>query len=451
MFSTPTSKAGSLFDLMRSSPSPASSSYQECHDHSSRTARSGAPSLQSKSPASIASFNSGSRYQPSSCSTYSASALPGSGLSRNIFKKQYIHQAIRLVDDALMEQEKGSSCDESYALDCYLGSLEYLLSAFSAESNLDRQIGSVERQAIVHAKLVSLIRRTEEFSAPHKQEPESYPTATEPSNGWWNGVWGRVAPSKIVSENTPIFVSAPSELAAQCVCGRKVLVKIPESMLPDTPTQEHLQQPEKEASSRGLIARLWGWILMGFFWTIGIINGRILPWIATFTIRTAVGVVIYLEKKFQIVNFMLNLVINTIKLLIKISRDYKINQQIGDLLSWIISHLLKFALAFVKQGDLEQLGQLLDVNPANHNHDRRKQDSSKSGAVNNNVRVLENLFMPQPHPSQTFVERGRSSSRFSLKSDATYQVNRPDHHYSNWTRAGTSSSSFALRPDSHRL
>jgi hypothetical protein len=116
MFSTPTSKAGSLFDLMRSSPSPApSSSYQECHDHSSRTARSGAPSLQSKSPASIASFNSGSRYQPSSCSTYSASALPGSGLSRNIFKKQYIHQAIRLVDDALMEQEKGSSCDESYA------------------------------------------------------------------------------------------------------------------------------------------------------------------------------------------------------------------------------------------------------------------------------------------------------------------------------------------------
>jgi hypothetical protein len=41
--------------------------------------------------------------------------LPASGPARNIFKKQYIHQAIRLVDDALMEQDKGACCDESFA------------------------------------------------------------------------------------------------------------------------------------------------------------------------------------------------------------------------------------------------------------------------------------------------------------------------------------------------
>lgn len=116
MLSTPTSKTAALFDRIRSTSSTPSSSYnQECHDNIIRTARSGAPSLQSKSPPSIASFNSGSRYQTSSCSTYSASAAPGAGPSRNIFKKQYIHQAIRLVDDALMEQDKGPCCDESYA------------------------------------------------------------------------------------------------------------------------------------------------------------------------------------------------------------------------------------------------------------------------------------------------------------------------------------------------
>ncbi|KAH9459129.1 hypothetical protein Pst134EA_019284 [Puccinia striiformis f. sp. tritici] len=50
MFSTPTSKAGTLFDLIRSSPTTASSSYQESHENLTKVARSGAPSLQSKSP-----------------------------------------------------------------------------------------------------------------------------------------------------------------------------------------------------------------------------------------------------------------------------------------------------------------------------------------------------------------------------------------------------------------
>jgi len=448
MFGTPTSKTTALFDRIRSTSSTPSSSYQECHDNVIRTARSGAPSLQSKSPPSIASFNSGSRYQPSSCSTYSASAAPGAGPSRNIFKKQYIHQAIRLVDDALMEQDKGPCCDESYAVDCYLASLEYLLSAFPTGNILDRQIGSVDRQAVVHAKLVNLIRQTEEFSAPTQHDPNLHSTSTEPPSGWLNGVWKRAISSKMRLENTPTIVSTPSDLVAPCACGRKVVVKIPDSMAFNTPSQVHLQQPQVATASRGFIARFLGWILAGIFWVIGIVNGIIIPSIVTFTIRTSVAVVVYLEKRFQIVNFILKLVINAIRLLVKISRDYQFNQHIAELFSWIISHLLKIALAFVKQGDLEQLEQIFDVNPNSHN-DCRNQELLKPAPENNR---LESFLISQSQPSQLFMDHGTipSSSRFSLKSDSTYQVNRSDGNFPTWT-ARASSSSFPLKPDSYRL
>ncbi|WAQ88816.1 hypothetical protein PtA15_10A236 [Puccinia triticina] len=450
MFGTPTSKAGgTLFDLIRSSPSTTSSSYQDSQENSTRLTRSGAPSLLSRSPPSIASFNSASRYQPSSCSTYSASALPGSGPPREIFKKQYIHQAIRLVDDALMEQDKGSCCDESFALDCYLASLEYLLSAFPMESNFDRQIGSVDRQAIVHAKLVNLIRRTEEFSgaSPHEQEPG--PRSAESRRaGWWKGVWGRAGSGKAGCESSPAYVSAPSELAAQCSCGRKVLVKIPDWLLSGTPTPEPFHQPEKAPARRGYIAQLWAWLLAGIWWAIGMINGVVIPYLVTSSIRTSIALVIYIEKKFQIVNILLRLVITTIRVLVKISQDYHLNQQIGDLFSWIISHLVKIALAFVKQGDLENLNQLFDANPSHHT-DCRPPDHPPKPTGDSQYRV-ENLLKSHSQPSQIFVDRGgsSSSSRFSLKSDSTYQLNRPERLLSTWT-AGASSSSFPFKPQSY--
>ncbi|KAI7944777.1 hypothetical protein MJO28_010472 [Puccinia striiformis f. sp. tritici] len=453
MFSTPTSKAGTLFDLIRSSPTTASSSYQESHENLTKVARSGAPSLQSKSPPSIASFNSGSRYQPSTCSTYSASALAGSGPSRNIFKKQYVHQAIRLVDDALMEQDKGACCDDSYALDCYLASLEYLLSALPMEANLDRQIGSVERQAIVHAKLVNLIRRTEEFSCLNQEHQDSDLTSTEPPIGWWNGVWKRAGSGKArVEPNSPTLVAVPSELAAQCSCGRKVLVKIPDGLLSSTPTQEHFHQPETETTSRGFLTQIWAWMLAGFLWALGIINGIVIPYLVTNTIKMTVGVVVYLEKRFQIVNFLLMFVINTIKLLVKISQDYQFNQQIGDLFSWLISHLIKIALAFIKQGDLEHLNQLFEVNnPGNHNDRRPPDDAAKPIVADNNR--LANLLKSPSQPGQTFIDRGTSgssSSKFSLTSDRTYQVNRPERRLPTWT-PGTSASSTPFRTDSYCL
>ncbi|KNZ53591.1 uncharacterized protein VP01_3195g4 [Puccinia sorghi] len=452
MLSTPTSKTAALFDRIRSTSSTPSSSYnQECHDNIIRTARSGAPSLQSKSPPSIASFNSGSRYQTSSCSTYSASAAPGAGPSRNIFKKQYIHQAIRLVDDALMEQDKGPCCDESYAVDCYLASLEYLLSAFPTGNLHDRQMGSglFDRHAVVHAKLVNLIRQTEEFSAPTQHESNSHSTSTESPSGWLNGVWQRAISSKMRLENTPTFVSTPSDLAAQCACGRKVLVKIPESMVSNTPSQVHLQQSQVATASRGFIAGFLGWILAGIFWVIGIINGVIIPYIVTFTIRTSVAVVIYLEKRFQIVNFILKLVINAIKLLVKISRDYQFNQYIAEVFSWIISHLLKIALVFVKQGDLEQLEKIFDVNTNSQNDCRNQERLIKPAPENNR---LESFLISQSQPSQLFMDHGTIplSSRFSLKSDSTYQVNRPDGNIPTWT-ARASSNLSPWKPDSCRL
>ncbi|KAA1091931.1 hypothetical protein PGT21_011518 [Puccinia graminis f. sp. tritici] len=450
MFGTPTSKAGTLFDLIRSSPSTASSAYQDSQESATRHARSGAPSLLSKSPPSIASFNSGSRYQPSSCSTYSASALPASGPARNIFKKQYIHQAIRLVDDALMEQDKGSCCDEAFALDCYLASLEYLLSAFPMETNFDRQIGSVDRQAIVHAKLVNLIRRTEEFSGPNPHEQaEPNPSSPGPQGGWWNGVWRRAGSGKARLESGPAYVSAPSELAAQCSCGRRVLVKIPDWLLASsTPTQEQSNQPQNQTTRRGFIATLWAWLLAGILWAIGIINGIVIPYIVTTTIKISVAVVVYLEKKFQIVNLLLKLVINTIKVLVKISQDCQFNQQVGDFVSWIISHLLRIALAFVKQGDLQNLNQLFDIHPSTHT-DRPHPDHPKPTVDNNR---LDNLLKSHSQPTQLFADRGSgsSSSRFSRTSDSTYQVNRPERLVSTWT-SGNPSSPFSTKPNSYPL
>jgi uncharacterized membrane protein YgcG len=224
------------------------------------------------------------------------------------------------------------------------------------------------------------------------------------------------------------------------------LVKIPDWLLSSsTPTQEQSNQPPKQTTRRGFIATLWAWLLAGILWAIGIINGIVIPYIVTTTIKISVAVLVYLEKKFQIVNFLLKLVINTIKLLVKISQDCQFNQQVGDFVSWIISHLLRIALAFVKQGDLQNLSQLFDINP----NDRPHPDHPKPTTDNNR---LDNMLKSHSQPSQMFADRGSgsSSSRFSLTSDSTYQVNRPDRLVSTWTSANPTSP-FSTKPNSFPL
>ncbi|POW16483.1 hypothetical protein PSTT_01317 [Puccinia striiformis] len=390
MFSTPTSKAGTLFDLIRSSPTTASSSYQESHENLTK-----------------------------SLSTLYLFDILRFGFSWIRTFAQYLqetirHQAIRLVDDALMEQDKGACCDDSYALDCYLASLEYLLSALPMEANLDRQIGSGHRPR----QTCQFDSSNQEFSCLNQEHQDSDLTSTEPPIGWWNGVWKRAGSGKArVEPNSPALVAVPSELAAQCSCGRKVLVKIPDGLLSSTPTQEHFHQPETE-TTRGFLTQIWAWMLAGFLWALGIINGIVIPYLVTNTIKMTVGVVVYLEKRFQIVNFL----------------------------------LMFIALAFIKQGDLEHLNQLFEVNnPGNHNDRRPPDDAAKPIVADNNR--LANLLKSPSQPGQTFIDRGTSgssSSKFSLTSDRTYQVNRPERRLPTWT-PGTSASSTPFRTDSYCL
>lgn len=427
MFGTPTSTVSSMFDIIRSPPSVSSHSHHKNKESIGVNAASGVLNRPSKSSPSISSFNSSGQYQPSSCSTYSPSTPAVVGSNSDIFKRQYVTQAIRLVDDALMEQEKGSCCDESYAFDCYLASLEYLLSAVSTETNLFRQIGSVDRQEIIHAKLINLIRCTEEFSGSN-QEYDSTSTSrpTKSTTGWWNGVLARIDSSKSAQESSDVFISTPSELAAQCDCGRKILVKIPEYFLPDPLPDRH---PEiSNAERRGFFVGAYIWIFNLIYTAISIINGFILPSLISFFIRTTLAFVVYIEKRFDIVNLILNFFVSMIKLLLKISQDYNFNKQIVDFFSWLISKMVKIALAFVKSDDIKNMNLLFDLSTIENNNE--DQDFRKNlGDVNARSHSFQR-FQPQIiHQSNNKFTGGStsSSSRFSMKSDSTYQINHKDH------------------------
>lgn len=452
MLRSSASTVGSLFDLIKSTPS-----HQENYDHAARKIRSGAPSLVSKSPGSIASFNSSSRYQPSSCSTYSASAPAAPCSSPQIFKRQYIHQAIRLVDDALTEQDKGSCCDESYALDCYLGSLEYLLSAISSETSLNRQIGSADRQAMVHAKLNSLLRKTEEFSSLRDSQEDLLAPKGSP-NGWWNGILKRPALSKERSVNIgPAFSSAPTDLATQCSCGRKVLVKIPDGMLSNS--QQVAEPPEAHKvgvkNDKYLIIRLYEFTVAIVFTTTCFIKATVIPHLMTFLLTSFLSTIVYLEKRFQIVNLLLGMAIGVIKILLKIFQDYHFNQQLGNLASWLISHLVKVALAFVKREDLTHLTQLFDLGTYAHEPSNPREGNDGIKRTGSDSTIVHNFFgaqAPAAYQPSLRVTGGSSSSssRFSTLSKSTYPFDQAKPSGSNPLRNGTSNGLYC-RANSYRF
>ncbi|KAI8450207.1 hypothetical protein BY996DRAFT_6417599 [Phakopsora pachyrhizi] len=410
--------------------------------------------------------------------------------SIEMISKQYVHQSIRLARDALSEQDKGSFSDASYTLDCYLASMEYLLSAIPNPHYFVKALS--EKSPMVRIKLEQLSTQLEELKIKlideleeedvHQGleakiiETQSYDRVSikaEGGNGSWIN-WSivkNILPTSLTKadrlgedlsqkyltkrNSNKFLLSSPEgidfdedeleeegsvelvELVRHCHCGRRVKMKLPHWINNNNYNNEDYRRERTESINRGDQMRdersQTGWpeAIFSFLITIVLmIKQSPLPYWLKLIITSIFSGLIYIEAKLELRRLIWRGFVGSIDRLKKLDHEFGLNQMIADFISWLINRSFIFLCAITKLGQQNNMSfndQAEEISKSSSKRRVSGDDGFEDVKSLNNKSWISGLT---PSFSSISMINNKNSSSSSLKSASNDQYNNSQQAYS---------------------